>query len=91
MPTRREIDAARREEVRVILRALDQAGNPLPFLDDAADIVVDGPARVIGPARRSFRGGQTGLWLRATGARGTIRLAVTAARLPPAEIEIAAR
>nr|Q59750.1 RecName: Full=Beta-galactosidase; Short=Beta-gal; AltName: Full=Lactase [Sinorhizobium meliloti]AAA26296.1 beta-galactosidase [Sinorhizobium meliloti] len=46
-----------RDTVRLILRALDQAGNVLPFLNDAVDIEIHGPARLVGPARIVLQGG----------------------------------
>ena len=39
-PDATTLDAAARDEVRVILRACDQVGNVLPFLADSARITV---------------------------------------------------
>src|SRR5690606_7688710 len=38
------------DEVRVMVRALDQAGNKLPFFFDPVAIEIAGPARLIGPS-----------------------------------------
>jgi beta-galactosidase len=84
------LDAEARDEVRVIVRALDQAGNPLPFLSDTVRIAVDGPARPIGPDFAALSGGTTGFWIRATGGKGTVKLSVTSDRLPGAAIELTA-
>src|SRR4028118_570960 len=64
-PERTTVGAEARDEVRVMVRALDQAGNPLPFLADSVTIAVEGPARLIGPPRAPLLGGTTGFWLRA--------------------------
>ncbi len=98
LPTRLEVapdatrlDAAARDEIRVIVRALDQVGNPLPFLADMAHVEVEGPALLIGPATTPFQGGSTGFWLRATGETGTVRVTVTSDRFAPSVVEITAR
>ncbi len=89
-PDASTLDAAAREETRVIVRALDQAGNPLPFLSDSVRVAVEGPARLLGPAVSPLRGGHTGFWLRATGARGEIRLHATCDRFAPVETPLRA-
>lgn len=89
-PDATKLDAAARDEVRVIVRALDQVGNVLPFLADTIGIEVDGPARLIGPARSPLGGGTTGFWLRATGEAGIVRVRVTSDRLPAACIDLRA-
>jgi beta-galactosidase len=84
------LDAAARDEVRVMVRALDQAGNVLPFLMESVRITVEGPARLIGPERSPLLGGTTGFWLRATGAAGVVRVTVEADRFAPVAVEIQA-
>ena len=79
-----------RDSVRVIVRALDQAGNVLPFLNDAVDVTVTGPARLLGPERLVFQGGSTGFWLETTGAAGGIAVAVTSTRLGSVGLELSA-
>ncbi|MGN7878997.1 glycoside hydrolase family 2 protein [Ensifer sp. 22460] len=79
-----------RDSVRVIVRALDQAGNVLPFLNDAVDVTVTGPARLLGPERLVFQGGSTGFWLETTGATGGIAVAVTSTRLGSVRLELSA-
>jgi beta-galactosidase len=55
------------DAVRVMIRALDQAGNKLPFFPEPVTIDVTGPARRIGPQTVPLRAGSTGVWLQATG------------------------
>ena len=74
----------------LIVRALDQAGNILPFLNDAVDVTVTGPARLLGPDRLIFQGGSTGFWLETTGAAGGIAVAVTSTRLGTVRLELSA-
>ncbi|MBP1883993.1 glycoside hydrolase family 2 protein [Sinorhizobium mexicanum] len=82
------LHAEDRDSVRVIVRALDQVGNILPFLNDAVDIAVEGPARLIGPDRIVFQGGSTGFWLESTGKTGEVVVTVTSARLGSAKLEL---
>ena len=84
LPTRLEVVADRptlssteRDSVRVMVRALDQVGNKLPFLFDSVAIAVEGPARLIGPAQVPLRGGATGFWLDTTGGAGDISVTVS--------------
>jgi beta-galactosidase len=89
-PDATALDAAARDEVRVIVRALDQAGNVMPFLADTVRIEVEGPARLVGPPSAHLAGGTTGFWLRATGARGPIRVRLATERFPTATLELTA-
>jgi beta-galactosidase len=75
------VDATTRDTVRVIIRALDQKGNKLPFLNDVVSIAVSGAAERIGPESVALQGGATGFWLRATGKAGEITVTVTTTRL----------
>ena len=75
------VDATTRDTVRVIIRALDQKGNKLAFLNDVVSIAVSGAGERIGPASVALQGGATGFWLRATGRAGEITVTVTTTRL----------
>ncbi|QQA43861.1 glycoside hydrolase family 2 protein [Pelagovum pacificum] len=94
LPTTLEVEAdadtlAVHDEVRVMIRALDQAGNKLPFFFDPVEISLDGPARLVGPATPPMRGGSTGAWIKATGP-GQITLTVTQAALGTQTITLTA-
>lgn len=77
-------------ETRIIIRALDQVGNLLPFIDAPIKIAVSGPAELIGPDRPSLRGGSTGCWIKSTGDPGSIVLKVSSPRFETQELQIAA-
>ena len=77
---RDRIAATGKDSVRVMVRALDQAGNKLPFLFEPVEIAVAGPARRIGPALVPLRGGSTGFWLESTGTSGEITVTVSSPR-----------
>ena len=84
------VEAATRETVRVIVRALDQAGNKLPFLNDVVTIDVAGAAERIGPEAIALQGGAAGFWLRATGGAGSIDVTIATARLGTKTLRLAA-
>ena len=77
------------EDVRVMVRVLDQAGNKLPFFMEPVEIAIDGPARLAGPKLVALRGGSIGFWLRSTGP-GTITASVTHQRLGTVSISLEA-
>ncbi|NRP88171.1 Beta-galactosidase [Ensifer adhaerens] len=83
--------AGERDAVRVIVRALDQAGSRLPFLNDIVTIKVDGPARVIGPQVVAFQGGTTGFWLQATGEVGAITIEASSSRFANRKLTLTAQ
>lgn len=83
--------AGERDAVRVIVRALDQAGSRLPFLNDIVTIKVDGPARMIGPQVVAFQGGTTGFWLQATGEVGAITIEASSSRFANRKLTLTAQ
>jgi len=89
-PYRETLKAEGRDSARVIVRALDQVGARLPFLNDVVTIEVDGPARMIGPKTIAFQGGTTGFWLETTGARGAITITASSTRFDSVALELQA-
>jgi beta-galactosidase len=80
------------DATRVVLRALDQYGNPFPFAADCAELSVEGPLRVIGPSRVPLIGGCIAFWLRTIGETGSARVLARGARkgAPPLDIAVSA-
>jgi beta-galactosidase len=77
------------DPVRVMVRALDQAGNKLPFFPEPVAIEVSGAGKLVGPGLVPLRAGSTGFWVEATGA-GQIGIKVTSGRLGTAALELTA-
>ncbi len=84
------LKARDRDSTRVIIRALDQEGHRLPFLNDNVTLRVDGPAKVVGPLSVPLQGGTAGFWLEATGLRGDITVEVTSSRFAPVKLRVTA-
>ena len=70
-----------RDSTRVMLRALDQCGNIMPYFDDVVSLEADGPIRIIGPDVVTLRGGTTGFWVECTGIAGAATLTAFGQRL----------
>ena len=70
----------RHDAVWLMVRALDQVGNKLPFFPEPVRIAATGAGRRIGPALVPLRAGSTGFWVQATGP-GAIDINVTSDRL----------
>ncbi len=79
----------RHEAVRVMVRALDQIGNKLPFFPEPVSITVHGAGRRIGPGLVPLRAGSTGFWVQATGV-GTIDVTVSSDRLGTKTLQLQA-
>jgi beta-galactosidase len=82
VPDDRVLSATPGDATRIIVRALDQVGNPLPFLDDPVTLGVEGPARILGPDVTTLRGGTAGFWIETTGGKGSIVVHADSRRFP---------
>ena len=72
--------AGEKDATRVVIRALDQNGNLLPFFEEPVSLTLQGPGRIIGPAEHSLKGGATGLWIEAADQAGTLTLTAKSRR-----------
>lgn len=82
--------AAEGDCLRVMFRALDQAGRKLPFFTEPLRIEVEGAARRIGPEMVTFRAGSAGVWLASTGQAGPVTLRASCPRLGTVETRLVA-
>ena len=82
--------AGERDTTRVIIRALDQHGHRLPFLNDSITLKVHGPARIVGPTNVPLQGGTAGFWLEATGFTGEITVEAVSTRFAPVTLGVTA-
>ena len=74
VPDATDLVAGEKDCVRVIVRALDQCGNLLPYFDDPMEISLDGPGRIVGPELVMLKGGVAGLYIEAGDAQGQLTL-----------------
>jgi beta-galactosidase len=77
------------DAVRVMVRALDQVGNKLPFFPEPVSITVTGAGRRIGPGFVPLRAGSTGFWVQAQG-KGEITVTVASDRLGVTVVQLKA-
>lgn len=83
-----ELVAHEKDATRVIVRALDQAGRVLPFIDDVVCVEVTGPAKLLGPRLLPFKGGIVGFWIETTGEAGKVSVRVAARRFSEQTLSI---
>lgn len=60
------------DSTRVVVRALDQVGNILPYFNAPLNYSLRGPGKILGPTQSVLIGGATGLWLRTGTKKGTL-------------------
>ena len=75
-----------KDAVRVVVRALDQCGNLLPYFEEPVSLALSGPGRIIGPADHTLKGGATGFWVEAGDKRGSLELVVASRRFAPQSV-----
>jgi beta-galactosidase len=83
-----ELRSGERDATRVVLRALDQNGNLLPFFEEPVSLSLEGDGRIIGPSEHTFKGGATGVWIEAGEKPGVLSLTVTSRRFESRIIQI---
>lgn len=64
------------DATRITVKAVDNMGNLLPFTQECVEIQLEGPARLLGPARFPLTGGVSSFWIRTVGKTGTVRIGV---------------
>ena len=75
------------DDIRIIIRALDQVGNKMRYLSETVDINLSGPAILFGPNTVPLRAGSTGFWIRIIGS-GVINISIKHIRFLQKEISI---
>jgi beta-galactosidase len=72
--------AGERDATRVVIRALDQHGNLLPFFEEPVSLSLEGDGRIIGPSDHTLKGGATGFWIEAGDKAGRLTLTAKSRR-----------
>ena len=79
----RELLAGEKDEIRIVVKALDQFDNSVPYLTDPLIVRVEGAASLIGPSDLVFRAGCAGFWIESTGREGYIQVQLSTPRFAP--------
>ena len=74
-------------DVRVIVRALDQVGNKMRYLNETISVNLSGPAIIFGPNSIPLRAGSAGFWIRSLGL-GKIKISIISNRFAKKEVSI---
>lgn len=73
---------------RVVARALDQAGNRLPFLSATIKISATGPASIVGPREIPFRRGAAIFWVKSKRDAGVVDISISCNRFDDRSIAL---
>ena len=65
---------------RIVVKALDQYGNIVPFLFEPYSIEIEGPASLLGPGQRSLVSGVSAFWISSKAKKGKVRIAIACPR-----------
>ncbi|WP_179030968.1 glycoside hydrolase family 2 protein [Paenibacillus kribbensis] len=83
------LEAGDWDVTRVVVDALDEYGNGLPFYADPVSVEVEGVGELIGPSSLALIGGRIAFWIRTKGEAGNICVKVSApSRFSPQELSI---
>ncbi|WP_341674751.1 glycoside hydrolase family 2 TIM barrel-domain containing protein [Niveibacterium sp. SC-1] len=85
-----ELRSDEKDATRIVVRACDQTGRKLAFIDEVLSISISGPGRIIGPALRTFKAGSVAFWVETTGAEGVIEVSLSSERFAPRSVHLAA-
>lgn len=83
-----ELRAGEKDATRIVIRALDQHGNLLPFFEEPVSLTLEGDGRIIGPSDLTLKGGATGVWIEAGDGAGVLTLTARSRRFPTQVIQI---
>lgn len=61
---------------RVVVKAVSQCGNTIPYCNDVISLKTEGPIKIIGPESFSLIGGQRAFWVRTIGKSGKARVSI---------------
>lgn len=64
------------DATRVVIKIVDSLGNPLKFSNEFAEVEIEGPAKIMGPAKFGITSGITAFWLRTIGQVGEVKIKV---------------
>ena len=73
-------------EARV--RAVDEYGNQLYYMQESLSVTISGPVELIGPNAVPLRGGATGLYIKSMGVPGEASVTIACAGLDPVTIKL---
>lgn len=64
------------DATRITVKAVDNKGNLMPFIQECVQVGLEGPGSLIGPARFPLMGGISSFWVRTIGKTGEVKLLI---------------
>jgi len=83
-----ELCADEKDATRVVVEALDNAGNTMPFCDEIITLDVHGVGRVQGPSSFALKAGTIAFWVETVNKVGTIEIVIISQRFESKNISI---
>ncbi len=83
-----ELNAGEMDVTRIVIKAVDQIGHMIPFIDEIVTVDIEGPAKLIGSSTFPLIGGCRGVWIKTTGEQGMIKLVIRSSRVDSVVVEV---
>ncbi len=82
------IEADTYDATRVVVEAIDEYGNGLPFASQVIQVTVEGPVEILGPSVLALIGGVQGIYIRTKGEAGQAVVKVKSEQLGEQQVEL---
>lgn len=82
------LEASTPDITRVVIKVLDDHGNPMMFTQEVVEVEVKGAGTLVGPKLLPLYGGSTAIWIKTVGEKGKISLKVKSPRLNEQHLDI---
>ncbi|NQT59805.1 MAG: glycoside hydrolase family 2 protein [Bacteroidetes bacterium] len=76
------------DATRISFRLVDNFGRDLPYIADSLELSIEGPGKIMGPAKVPLTGGCTAVWVRTMGSPGTITVTAASTRVDAVSVDI---
>lgn len=83
-----ELESGDMDITRIVIKAVDQVGNVIPYIEEVVTLDLEGPGEIVGPTTFSLIGGCRAVWIKTIGETGNLRLAVKSQRVDSKVINI---
>ena len=83
------INSDEMDVTRVVVKAVDEYDNLLPFIPESINVIIEGAGELIGPSNITLIGGVTAFWVKnKENEQGTIKVTISSNRFKKETVEI---
>jgi len=83
-----ELESKEKDATRIVIKALDQAGNVLPFCDEIIKVNVKGVGKIQGPDTFALKGGSIAFWVETINKAGNIDIEISSTKFTSTNLRI---